>query len=553
MSAATIEHESKASEDCNLWTKPVNQTCKCGNDLNGTVKCEDGTGKGAFALSNCYCMTNTDGNQTLVGSCLFTCTLLNHTYYQLPTRVKSEINSKMCGPYERTGLMCSKCMENHSLPVYSYSLSCVQCNRSDFNSNLLRYTMAAYGPLTLLYICFVVFRTSATDGQLIAYVTISQMFTIRGFASWLANSNKQDHIKLIDKYLISFIAIWNIDFFRQFYAPFCLHPHLSVLHIFMLDYLVAFYPLMLIFLTYLVVKLHDRFVLVTWMCRPLYRCFHHFRKEWDIKTSLIGTFASFYLLSYVKVVNVTADILAPAVFLDMNGTVHKYAYYFNASLPYFREDHLPIALFAVFIAFIYNICPLILLLVYPCSCFHRCLNRTGCRCHTLHLFMDAMLGAYGHKPRERRYFGALYLLIRISHVTAFAILRPFTYLPVAVYIMIINIICVALFQPYKNVWHNRIDLFLFSTMVHIYLMLIFYQENLESSGGYDMLGSLFMHTLQIAIAISSLFFLIVLIKNVLPRKFIKRQLEKAHEIISRQLMNKPSKESTWPSERDRLM
>ncbi len=244
------------------------------------------------------------------------------------------------------------------------------------------------------------------------YITISQMLSLKRIVLW-SRFFQHEYIK----YLVMLFSIWNLDFFRSLYSPFCLHPKLSTLHAFMLDYAVALYPLILILLTYLVVKLHDRFRLVVWLCKPLYVCLHRFRKEWNIKNSLVEVFATFYMLSYVKVLNTSAEILEVGFLTDMNSH-QRAAYYYDPTLTYFGKDHYLYAIFALAFSVIFNLLPLLLLCLYPCRCFHRYLNKTGCRWQTLHVFMDALLGSYSHKPRERRYFGTVYIIIRVLHLCA---------------------------------------------------------------------------------------------------------------------------------------
>ncbi len=146
---------------------------------------------------------------------------------------------------------------------------------------------------------------------------LCQMLTIKGFISWLLLSIRNHPFgHSTAKGVVLITSIWNLDFFWSIYHPFCLHPSLTTLNVMLLDYFIAFYPLLLILLTYWLVKLHDWFRIVTRLI-PFYKCFHHFRKEWDLKESLIGAFATFYLLSYVKVLNVTSDMLRGDTFTTM--------------------------------------------------------------------------------------------------------------------------------------------------------------------------------------------------------------------------------------------
>ena len=57
-------------------------------------------------------------------------------------------------------------------------------------------------------------------------------------------------------FLLTPFSMWNLDFFRLVYSPFCLHPHASMLHILSLDYITTAYPLVLIIFTYTLVTRH---------------------------------------------------------------------------------------------------------------------------------------------------------------------------------------------------------------------------------------------------------------------------------------------------------
>ena len=438
------------------------------------------------------------------------------------------LNNETCGPFHRTGVLCSKCIEGYGLPVYSYNLSCVNC--TDYKYNWIKYIAVAYGPLTLFYIVAVIFRISATSGLMICYVTICQMMTIRGIVLWLTNMK---HSNWLVKIIITTVSMWNLDFFRSLYPPFCLHPTISALHVLLLDYLVAVYPLILILITYSLVQLHDRYTLVVWFCKPLYICFHKFRKEWDIKTSLVASFATFYLLSYVKIINVTADILTPTYYYDIEGERSELYFYYNTSIQYFGEEHLLYPVIAVLFSFFFNVCPMLLLCLYPCTCFHKCLNKTGCRCHTLHVFMDAFLGSFNHKPRERRYFGALYLFLRIVHVTLFASNTPYTYLSGACFIMLGVVLLMTLTQPHKKKIHNNINLLLLYAVANVYLYYIYRREEATSDPlkVFHVQGILSNILLCASIALPFMYGLLIVVLHIMPKKCITKKIQQIYTKI----------------------
>lgn len=474
VAASAVVNESAQDLHCPLWTALVNGSCKCGNNLRGTVGCDDS--EGATKVKKCFCMTTRTGeNSPLVGTCLYRCNLLYPQANVIGVNTTTEVTNETCGVFKRTGVMCGECLQGYGLPVYSYSLSCVECVGYKFN--WLKYIAVAYIPLTAFFIMVIVLRISATSGYLLGYVAICQMLTIKSLATLLFNMSFFQVHKLAT-ILITMASFWNLDFFRSMYPPFCLSPHITVLQVQLLDYLVGVYPLVLVLLTYGLVKLHDRFGIVIYVCKPFYKCLHVFIKEWDIKTSLIGSFATFYLLSYVKILNVTADILTPTHFYAMDGTYSGNFYYFNGSLPYLGSEHLPYAVFAIVVSFLFNVLPLLLLVLYPCLCFQRCLNKTKCRCHVLHVFMDAILGAYTCKPRERRYFGVFYLVLRIVHMFGLAVMNVLLYIGITSYIMAVVVVSVVAFAPYRNKWHTVIDFCLFSAVLHVTFMLVIYREGM---------------------------------------------------------------------------
>ena len=188
----------------------------------------------------------------------------------------------------------------------------------------------------------------------------------------------------------------------------------------MLDYLVAVYPMILVLLTYLFVKFDDSFRLNMCLCWPVYKCLRHFRKELNIKSSLISAFATMLLLSYVKILNVTANILSSEYNYDMHGNNgHLYVYYDTNTL-YLSREHLPYFMTAITMSLV-NIIPLLLLCIYPCRCFQRCLNSTGLQHQVLHTFMDAFQGCYKHKPLNFLFFTAVYMITQIVNLTIYIV------------------------------------------------------------------------------------------------------------------------------------
>ena len=218
-----------------------------------------------------------------------------NTYRSLPRNV-TQLDRDMCGLTARTGQLCGQCMEDCSLPVYSYYPQCVNCT-GDTN-NLAKYLAVSLLPTTAFFTGALVFRFSAMsllNGYILA-CQICQILTsppiqrLVAFEEYDMHYHNVNETILFIKIYSGCLSIWNLDFFRLAYTPFCLLPDTSTLQILSLDYIIAAYPLALIILTYKLVRLHyHNCALVVWLWRPFIGCFARCRRQWNIQNSLVDS------------------------------------------------------------------------------------------------------------------------------------------------------------------------------------------------------------------------------------------------------------------------
>ena len=534
------EHEVNVSQDkgCPLWTYPNNITCECGDRLSGTIECNniDKT----VSIKSCYCMTLDEStSQPIVSDCLYTCYTVysdireSHSFNLVGTNTTANLNNVTCGRYNRKGTACGECIKGHSLPVYSYSLSCVEC--SDYKYNWLKYIAVAYIPLTLFYFTVIIFRISATSGSMIGYVTVSQMMATYSLVKLYLTQAEVQSEQMSVRIIAMLYSIWNLDFFRSLYPPFCLHPKLTALQVMILDYLVAVYPMILVFLTYLFVKFDERFRLTMWLCWPVYKCFRHFRKELNIKSSLISAFATMLLLSYVKILNVTTNILSIGYHYDMYGNYGLLHVYYDPNTLYLSKEHLPYFITAITMSLVFNIIPLLLLCIYPCRCFRRCLNSTGLQHQVLHTFMDSFQGCYKHKPLNFRFFTAVYMITQIVNLTIYIVAVDRAYHPLSCYMLILVIILLAISQPHKNIWHNVIDITLFTSVLISYMSFTFQLEGIYSN---NILGNrvrylFYGRAILLPLFIPPIYGLLLFIGGIMPLKIKEAIVKELKRVFSR--------------------
>ena len=463
--AAASQEIQPSSSSCPPWFFPdpsSNDTCRCGESIHGAVKCNETLQESA--ILDCYCMTYNESTGVVAGPCFYNCENIPKDqegilYHPLPHHVE-ELNSAMCRQFHRGGQLCGSCEEGYSPLVYSYDLQCFNCTDSYYN--WVKYVTAAFVPLTVFYVIILLCRVSATSPQLYAFVTFSQniAFPVNVRVLLVAVTN-YPRIGTLLRTIAALYGIWNLDFFRTLIPHICLE--VNTLQPLALDYAIACYPLLLIVASYMLIELHARnFRIVVCLWRPFRRVFIHFRKQWDIKNSIVQVFATFLLLSNVKFLSVSFDLLTPTEVYNINGSLLGLFLYYDASIAYFGKEHLPYVVLALLLLLIFVLLPIVLLLLYPMRCFQQCLGHCGLRCHALHIFMDAFQGCYKdgtNGTRDCRYFGALYLIIRIICFFVFALTLDALGYAVCLFILIVFAMLIAIIQPYKAEFavYNTVD------------------------------------------------------------------------------------------------
>ena len=193
---------------------------------------------------------------------------------------------------------------------------------------------------------------------------------------------------------------------------------------------------------------------------------------------------------------------------------------------YFGREHLPYGILAIVMLSIFNILPTLLLLLYPCGCFQKCLTCCGIRSVTLHTFMDALQGCYRYQPRDCRYFAGIYLCVRIILLATCAVINDRMIITFAgVYFTLLAII-VTFLKPYKQEIHNKVDMAIFPLSTIVCLIT---ESGLDASVSTS-------HVPKIIITnLSTLSFILygccVMLSKVIPNKcvvFLKDSYQQVH-------------------------
>ena len=470
-----------SGHQCPLGFEPVqscssgNETkCKCEKNLSSLIKCDGEMQQLYLEIGQCISTYSGTNMTVVIGECPYIHPSARNSsmfpYFPLPPNMTaSDVNSYMCGEMNRTGMLCGRCKNGTGPSVFSPDLKCVKCIDSSYGWAV--YLAADFLPVTVFVLLVILFRIRLCVDYINALVffcnitSAGLLYYKPGYVYLFFPSDLERNAASI---LLSVYDIINLKFFQKFYPPLCISEELTNLEVIALRYLVALYPLLILVIYALVCLCDSNFKPLVLVWRPFGAIISCFRKQFNIKHSLIHAFASFFFLSFFSFSVTSVSLLTTVNIQKYDNYVHEYVFYWDAF-----NLHISISILAITIFVVFIILPTVLLLAYPTRTFQKCLNCCGLRCLPLHIFMDAFQGCYKNGTegtRDYRYFSGLYLLFRFlvfSHFlfflhhhqgdVLFAIVFSFSF---------------ALCRPYKNSCFNVVDC-LFHGILALFVFLLF--------------------------------------------------------------------------------
>ena len=424
-----------------------------------------------------FCMSQ-DSTGLVVGACPYhnhwSLTGTFQVHYLLP-RNTSDLEDLMCGPYNRKGRMCGQCKDGFTTSAYSYDLKCVKCSGGHYN--WAKYVAVALLPLTGFFIVVLTFRISVTLPPMVALVHILQPIVVPQairVSIFALTAPTISPAKILACIIYTIYGVWNLDILRTVIPPEAICLEMSTIQALALDYIVAFYPLTLIVITYILIELHARnFWPLVWVWKPVQYCITRcgIRRQWNFKSSIVEALASFLLLSFGKMLSISFDLLVPTRLYNIHGErVNKTYLYYDATVEVFSGSHLILAFVAIGVLIVFILLPLLLLLLYPLRCFHKCLYHSRIRCHALMVFTDAFQGAYKNGTNgthDHRWFALVYPSARILCYIIYALTLSSFSFALITFLLIGIAALITVVQPYKKASHNIIDTLLMLTLTTI--------------------------------------------------------------------------------------
>ena len=454
---------------CTNWTIPAKLKTFENNDTDCNSLLEIGK-----------CMTcNPTTCATEIGTCRLTLELnkdndfivFHKPYHYLVSACScEELNDRVCGPFNREGLLCSKCKQGYGPALYSWSLKCEKCRDEYIGWFWLLYLVLELVPLTVFYLMVILLNIHVTSPPFTAFVFFCQLFTLLFKESVYFNIGVIRFSSKIFLYIIStLISVWNLDIFRHVVPPFCVSSKLTDVDAVLLEYISVLYPLLLILITYIGIKLHARnFSPVVTLWKPFHKIFSKCRRTLDPTSSVIAAFSTFISLSFTKSLYITSSITSLQRYV-VNGTSYI------TNLDSCKNNQListwyfiPSVLFVIFTYF----SVIIFLLLYPLKIFRKLLHCCcgGRKYHIIYVFMNTFQGHYKDSTngtQDYRAVSCLNFLIRFGVCSIFygelwsKYGIPIEYYSYIVYSLILTSLFYGIVQPCRKKYMNVIESLLY--------------------------------------------------------------------------------------------
>ena len=463
-----------SSQACPTWFVRQANKCECGQQINTILQCSNVTNK--IKILDGFCLTYNNDTEHF-GACPYNTKSQLSKFMDVPSDV-SKLDEEMCGPLNRTGLLCSRCQPGLGPAVFSYYKECKECMPQPLGWLLFFVRLTV--PLTLICVIVIVFRINFASPVLNSFVLMAQVLNVTMCSNYPFDISGYTYSYSFYKFSADFVGLFNLDFFMFLIPSFCISEHMSTLTVVALEYLEALYPIAFTLAIYLLISLHDRgceIIVICW--RPFHKCLARFRRRWELKGPVVNAFATFFLLSYTKFCSISISLFKPIPLYDKYGNV-TYTLFFAADFNV--GTYIPLAILASILTVTMVLLPAVFLLFYQNCFFQRCLFSCKIKCVLIHELANITQGYFknGTTPgtRDCRWFAGVYLLLRIIFIAFGA---QAYHLIVYQMIFIITPAIILGLRPYKKDRYNYFDSFL-SLVLAMGLSWYNYREVLKNIG-----------------------------------------------------------------------
>ena len=264
---------------------------------------------------------------------------------RIPANISgAELNDITCKIYNRQGTRCEHCRNGYGPAPFSDGFTCTDC--SEHRHLWILNLLFQLSMVTFMYLFVVLFQIKGTSSPFNAIITYSQVCIYPISVSAGVRVKMSCFLgPTFTTVVMTIIGVTNLDFFR-FVVP----------------------PIVLTFIICICIELHDRnYKIAVYLTIPVKRIFRLFRRNWNPKTTISNTCITFVLLAYSKFLFTSNNLLFSVRTHYSDGKVVPDSTFllYDPTIKFFHSQHIPYAVFALFIIVVFVLLPPLLLLLYP--------------------------------------------------------------------------------------------------------------------------------------------------------------------------------------------
>ena len=368
-----VEVAAVLASGCPAWFIDTDEGCKCGAQVLGLI-CneEDNT---VETMNGCCVTFDSSTESVLIGLCPYSYhTKQTKRYYHVLPNDTAKLNNALCGPYNRKGLMCGKCIKGFGPAVYSANFQCANCSHISTGYAVSLYLILTYLPITILFLIVVFFHFNITSGPMLGYVIFCQGYVMTIFGNLMYPSVLSYvplSLLIFSRVSVVLSDIWILSFFRSFAPAFCLSDSLTNIHVHMLGLGIPLFLVFFMIIAYTSIEIHAKSKTIQYFCKPLTICFTKFSNSWGLGDSLIHAFATFIMLSsYTMMYNIWGLFMFSPLY-NMNGTFIKGIALIDPMVAMYSTEHIMCVAVAAALCIPLAIFPALLLCLYPTRLYEK--------------------------------------------------------------------------------------------------------------------------------------------------------------------------------------
>ena len=365
---------------CPTWFYYDNSThqCQCGFWLSCLSNTE-------VEIADGFCATSAgEGDQYYIGDCPFRHTVnnTNRIYSEMPAD-PDLLDDVMCGPYNRKGLLCGRCIDGYGPTAHILDLRCANCSKLPEYYAIPLYLLLELLPITLLFICVTIFNFNITSGPLLGYIIFCQVCLLsiskNVYVYDYIISHVSTYLQVLFKVSVTLSQCWSFQYIiTNVIPPFCISEKLNDIDIQLLCLVPATYQIVLVIVTYILIELHARNFKVI---QALWKPFSIILKKTNIKEvngdAVIHAFASFIFLSNVSVYVTMGNVTAKIMIYRQDLSTYKHSVFFDPSLEWLSHKHIEYLSIGLIPFVFLTLFPSVFHIIYPTRIYgyiSRCIS-----------------------------------------------------------------------------------------------------------------------------------------------------------------------------------